>query len=103
MRLRQIGNTWSERENEERERKGDREASFLSSAVTPKFACWLHHYSGRVLMGPLQPPFLVTVIKPDDLSSSSRFCKRLPCGSAIERKTESVPAPHACSEDESDL
>jgi len=83
-----------------RERKRDREASSLSCAVTPKFACWLHHCAGRVLVRALQAPFLVAVIKPDDLSSSSHLCF---ADVSLSKRLESVRAPDACSVDEFDL
>ena len=80
----------------EKGREGERERRhFLRCAVTLKDACWLHHCIRRVLMRALQPPFRVTIITPDDRSSSSH-CKHQPRRSVIEQNTESLSAPDLC-------
>lgn len=102
MRLRQIGDAWSERENKERKRGREREASFfLRCAVTLKDACWLLHCIRGVLMRALQPPFPVTIIKPADRGFKQPFLQATANAEVPLSKT--LPAPYACSEGESDL
>lgn len=72
---------------------GEREASFFffwRCAVTPNDACWLHRRIKRVPARALHLPFRVTIIKPDDLTSSRRFCEHR---SVSEQSADCLPVP----------